>query len=100
MKNTRRKRENIYPSCYEAIKLTAINLYTTSHLANEVLNETDVQNQVLLDIYRYTVYLPEIKQRTETKTQQVMSALLYHRQHKRTINISLNYGMKHYRFLQ
>lgn len=53
MKNTRRKRENIYPSCYEGIKPTAINLYKTSHLANEVLNETDVQNQVLLDIYRY-----------------------------------------------
>lgn len=36
-----------------AMKLTAINLSKTSHLANEVLNETVVQNQVLLGIYRY-----------------------------------------------
>lgn len=35
------------------MKLTAIYLYKTSHLANEVLNETVVQNQVLLGIYRY-----------------------------------------------
>lgn len=36
--------------------------------------------------WKYT----EIKQWTETKTQQ---ALLYHRQHKRTIHVRLNYGM-------
>lgn len=52
MKKMHRK-ERIYILAIEAIKLTTINLYKTSHLANEVLNETVIQNQVLLDIYRY-----------------------------------------------
>lgn len=45
----------VYPSCYKAIKLTTINLYKASHLANEALNETIVQNPILPDMQIYSL---------------------------------------------
>lgn len=83
-----KKREHVHSS---VVKLTAIEAYRTSHLANEALNETKIRFY-----WTYTdLYLPEIKQRTETKTQQAMAALLCRRQRKGTINVSLNRGIKH-----
>lgn len=79
MTKTQRKGEH-------AIVLAAIHLYDASHLATEALNETVVQNQILLDVYRHISARDQTK--TETKTQGAMSALLYHRQQKRTVNVS------------